>query len=84
MGVCFVWGVGVTLVHTALFSMGWFPGLTESVKAMGLTLNIMSPLNCGAFTMLSSLIICPVVSRFTMKKDGSDLESAESAFKCYE
>ena len=83
VGVCFVWGVGVTVLHTVLFSMGWFPGLVEIVKAMGWKLNIMSPLNCGSFTMLSSLIICPLVSKFTMKKDGSDLAAGESAFKCY-
>ena len=83
VGVCFVWGVGVTVLHTVMFSMGWFPGLVESVKAMGWKLNIMSPLNCGSFTMLSSLIICPLISKFTMKKDGSDLAAGESAFKCY-
>lgn len=83
VGVCFVWGVGVTVLHTIMFSMGWFPGLVESVKAMGWKLNIMSPLNCGSFTMLSSLIICPLISKFTMKKDGSDLAAGESAFKCY-
>ena len=27
VGVCFVWGVGVTVLHTVMFSMGWFPGL---------------------------------------------------------
>lgn len=84
VGVCFAWGVGVTLVHTICFSMGWFPELTSSVASMGWKLNIMSPLNCGAFTMLSSLIICPLVSLFTMKKNGSDSAAAESAFKCYE
>ncbi len=84
VGVSFIWGVGITLVHTACFSMGWFPELTEAVTAMGWKLNIMSPLNCGAFTMLSSLIICPLVSLFSMKKDGSDASAAESAFKCYE
>ena len=81
--MCFVWGVGVTVLHTVMFSMGWFPGLVESVKAMGWKLNILSPLNCGSFTMLSSLIICPLISKFTMKKDGSDLAAGESAFKCY-
>jgi len=81
--VCFIWGVGVTLVHTACFSMGWFPELVESVQALGWKLNIMSPLNCGAFTMLSSLIICPLVSLFTMKKDGKEAVAAEEAFKAY-
>ncbi len=82
--VCFIWGVGVTLVHTALFCMGWFPNVVEAVNNLGWKLNIMSPLNCGAFTMLSSLIICPLVSSFTMRKNGKDLENAELAFKCYE
>ncbi len=83
VGVCFVWGVGVTLVHTVCFSLGWFPELNAAVADMGWKLNIMSPLNCGAFTMLSSLIICPLVSSFTMKKDGSDSSAADAAFKCY-
>lgn len=83
VAVCFVWGVGVTVVHTACFSMGWFPELVEKVAGLGWKLNIMSPLNCGAFTMLTSLVICPIVSAFTMKKDGSELECADKAFECY-
>lgn len=83
VAVCFVWGVGVTIIHTVCFSMGWFPELNAAVQALGWKLNIMSPLNCGAFTMLTSLIICPVVSLFTMKKDGSELKAAENAFEGY-
>ena len=82
--VCFIWGVGVTLVHTACFSMGWFPELVESVSNLGWKLNIMSPLNCGAFTMLTSLIICPLVSLLTIKNDSKEVACAEEAFKCYE
>lgn len=82
VAVCFVWGVGVTVVHTVLFSMGWFPELAEAARGL-CALNITSPLNCGAFTMLSSLIICPLVSMFTMKKDGSELKAAENAFEGY-
>jgi len=82
VAVCFVWGVGVTIVHTVLFSMGWFPELAEAARGL-CALNITSPLNCGAFTMLSSLIICPLVSMFTMKKDGSELKAAENAFEGY-
>lgn len=81
VGFCFIWGVGITVVHTALFSMGWFPDIAANVAAMGWKLNIMSPLNCGAFTMLSSLILCPLVSAVT--KGGSDMENGEAAFKCY-
>ncbi len=83
VGFCFIWGVGITVVHTALFSMGWFPDIAANVAAMGWKLNIMSPLNCGAFTMLSSLILCPLVSAVTLKKDGSDRSNGEAAFKCY-
>ena len=80
-GFCFAWGTGITIIHTVLFSLGWFPDITASVSALGLKLNIMSPLNCGAFTMLSTLILCPVIGRLTMKK--SDSEAAENAFLCY-
>ena len=82
VAVCFVWGVGVTIVHTVLFSLGWFPELADAARNL-CALNITSPLNCGAFTMLSSLIICPLVSMFTMKNDGSELKTAESAFEGY-
>ena len=82
--VCFIWGVGVTVVHTVCFSLGLFPELVEAVKELGWKLNILSPLNCGAFTMLSSLIICPLVSLFTMKKGSKTEICAEEAFKCYD
>ena len=78
---CFIWGVGITLIHTALFSMGWFPAVTDAVKALGWRLNIMSPLNCGAFTMLSTLVLCPIVSALTGKKE---TEAGIQAFKCFE
>ncbi|MBP0955391.1 MAG: sodium/solute symporter [Oscillospiraceae bacterium] len=81
---CFAWGVGITVIHTVLFSMGYFPAAVEAVKGLGWKLNILSPLNCGAFTMLSTLVLCPIISALTMKKDGSDAQHAEDAFKCYE
>ena len=83
VGVCFVWGVGVTILHTVCFSMGWFPELNQAVVDLGWKLNIMSPLNCGAFTMLSSLVICPLVSLFTFKKDGSEKITADKAFEAF-
>ena len=70
--------------HTVCFSLGLFPELVEAVKELGWKLNILSPLNCGAFTMLSSLIICPLVSLFTMKKGSKTEICAEEAFKCYD
>ncbi|MBQ7990052.1 MAG: sodium/solute symporter [Oscillospiraceae bacterium] len=78
---CFAWGVGITVIHTALFSMGWFPGAVEAVKSLGWKLNIMSPLNCGAFTMLSTLILCPIIAHLTTK---GDTPAGIEAFKCYE
>ncbi len=77
---CFVWGVVITLLHTALFSMGWFPGAVEAVKALGWKLNILSPLNCGAFTMISTLILCPLVSLVTPLSEKT-ATSAENALK---
>ena len=79
---CFVWGVGITLIHTALFSMGWFPSVTAAVASWGWKLNIMSPLNCGAFTMLSSLVLCPLVSAVTRQSE-NDTKTAENAFRSY-
>lgn len=80
---CFVWGIGITVAHTVCFSLGLFPELVEAVKALNWKLSIMSPLNCGAFTMLSSLIICPVVSLFTTRNQKTTA-CAEEAFKCIE
>lgn len=81
---CFIWGVGVTVAHTLCFSLGLFPELTAAVAEMGWKLNIMSPLNCGAFTMLSSLILCPIISKLTFKNDSKASVGAEEAFKCYD
>ncbi len=80
VGVTFAWGVGVTVIHTVCFSLGWFPELNAAVTALGWKLNIMSPLNCGAFTMLTSLIICPLVSLFTGKK--GEQEHAAEVLSC--
>lgn len=72
-------GVGITVVHMCLFSMGWFPGLVEKVQSWNLKLNIMSPLNAGAFAMLFGLLLVPVVSLFTKVKDK---EYVEEVFSC--
>lgn len=56
------------------------PELNAAVTALGWKLNIMSPLNCGAFTMLTSLIICPLVSLFTGKK--GEQEHAAEVLSC--
>lgn len=76
-------GVGITVVHMCLFSLGWFPGFVEKVNGLGLKLTIASPLNAGAFAMLFGLVLVPIVSCFTRLKD-SDKEYVEEVFTCYQ
>ena len=75
-------GVGITVVHMCLFSLGWFPELNEKVASHGWKLNIMSPLNAGAFAMIFGLILVPIVSSFTKLKD-KDKEFVDEVFTCY-
>lgn len=75
-------GVGITVIHMCLFSLGWFPALNEKVTALGWKLNIMSPLNAGAFAMIFGLILVPIVSCFTKLKD-KDKEFVNDVFTCY-
>ena len=78
---CFIFGVGFTLIHTALFMMGWFPELTKSVNALPIPFTLTSPLNAGAFCMVFSLILCPLVSNFTKVKDQKEVDRI---FTCYQ
>ncbi len=77
---CFIFGVGFTLVHTCLFSMGWFPELTKAAASLPIPVTIVSPLNAGAFCMLFSLVLCPLVSACTQPKSK---EQVEEVFACY-
>ncbi len=77
---CFLFGVCFTLLHTGLFCMGWFPELTKTVSQLPLPFTLTSPLNAGAFCMLFSLILCPVVSACTKVKDP---EKVNEIFTCY-
>lgn len=72
-------GVGITVVHMCLFSLGWFPSLVEKVAAKGWKLSIMSPLNAGAFAMLFGLVIVPIVSLITRQKD-EDKKATDDIF----
>lgn len=76
---CMISGVGITVVHMCLFSMEWFPGLVEKVQSWDLRLNIMSPLNAGAFAMLFGLVLTPIVSLFTKVKDK---QYVDDVFSC--
>ncbi len=77
----FIAGVGITVAHMVLFSLGWFPELVEAVQGLGWKLNILSPINAGAFAMLFGLVLVPVVSRFTKKPDQALVDNAFAAYQ---
>ena len=78
VGTSFVLGIGLTLGHMLLFGFGWFPSLSAS--AASLPLNLASPINAGAITMILSLIVVPLVSACTKV---SEPEYVENIFTCY-
>ena len=65
--VSFVWGAGIMILN--LLFRASFP------------LILQSPINCGAFAMLASLIIVPVVSLLTPKMDKA---AVDHCFSCYD
>ncbi len=65
--VCFIFGAGIMVAN--LLFRGSFPVILQS------------PINCGAFAMLTGLVIVPVVSLFTKKPDA---DFVTDAFSCYE
>lgn len=77
---CFIFAVSFTLVHTALFCMGWFPEAVKAANSLPIPITITSPLNAGAFCMLFSIILCLVVSQFTKVKDE---KKVDEVFTCY-
>jgi SSS family solute:Na+ symporter len=68
----FIVGVGITVGHMFLFSLGLFPDLTAAVS--GFPLSIASPINAGAFAMLINLLVVPLVSSFTKPKNPEFVE----------
>ena len=79
----FIAGTGITIIHMFLFSLGFFPSLTEKVRSLGLSFNILSPINAGAFAMIMGLVLVPVVSAFTRKSLKKDEAYVEEVFTCY-
>ena len=69
-----------------LFGFGFdaFSGLTQAVKELNLPINLLSPINAGAFAMLVSIIEVPVISRFTKKPDEKVVANAFSSLKALE
>lgn len=74
-------GIGITVVHMLLFSFGIsaFDGIKQSVASLNCPLNLLSPINAGAFAMIVSLIIVPVVSSFTKAPDKKVVDNAFSS-----
>ena len=70
----FVFGIGLTVLHYFLASAGMLSG-----TFLGFT--VASPVNLGAFTMVGSLIIVPIVSLITPKMKKSELEDIFSCYK---
>lgn len=77
----FCTGVGISVLHMVLFSLGLFPQLVESVKALGCPLNLLSPINAGACAMIVSIIIVPIVSSFTKAPDKDIVDNAFAALE---
>jgi len=48
---------------------------------MGCPLNLLSPINAGAITMILSLITVPIVSEFTSAPDKKVVDNAFSCLK---
>ena len=77
----FATGLGITILHMMLFSLG-IPassGVRQAVIDMNCPLQLLSPINAGAFAMIISLIIVPIVSSFTKAPDE---KIVENAFSC--
>ena len=68
----FISGVGITVIHMVIFSLGSFPEATKA--AASLKLNMASPINAGAIAMIVGLIIVPVVSSFTKVEDTKSVD----------
>ncbi|MGN1480421.1 sodium:solute symporter family transporter, partial [Porcipelethomonas sp.] len=76
--VSFILGVGITVCHMIIFGFGWFPEITA--YAASFKLNLASPINAGAITMILSIIAVPLVSAFTKKPEE---EHTNKVFECY-
>lgn len=81
--VSFCTGIGISLIHMLLFSFNIdaFSGIRQAVIDLNCPLNLLSPINAGAFAMILSLIIVPVVSCFTKAPDEKTIENAFSCLK---
>ncbi|MDE7099166.1 MAG: sodium:solute symporter [Ruminococcus sp.] len=74
-------GIGITVIHMMLFSMNIsaFSGIRQAVIDLNCPLNLLSPINAGAFAMIISIIIVPLVSSFTKSPKKEVVENAFSS-----
>ena len=74
-------GVGISVTHMILFSLNIeaFNDLKQSVIDLDCPLSLLSPINAGAFAMIVSLIIVPIVSSFTKAPDKKIVDNAFSS-----
>ena len=73
-------GVGISVIHMLLFSFNIeaFSGIKQAVIDLNCPLQLLSPINAGAFAMIISLIIVPIVSSFTKAPDKKVVDNAFS------
>lgn len=77
----FCTGIGISVVHMVLFSLGIdaFSGIKDAVIKLDCPINLLSPINAGAFAMIISLIVVPLVSSFTKAPDKKVVDNAFSS-----
>ena len=78
----FFTGIVISVTHMVLFSLGIsaFDGVKQSVVDMGCKLNLLSPINAGAFAMIVSLVVFPIVSCITKAPEKKVVDNAFEAF----
>ena len=74
-------GVGISVLHMLIFSLNIeaFSGIKQAVIDLNCPLSLLSPINAGAFSMIVSLIIVPIVSSFTKAPDKKVVDDAFSS-----
>ena len=80
----FFTGVAITVATMVLFNLGLFPELTKwaaGVKIAGYSLNLASPINWGAITMILGLIEVPLISLFTKDKNPANTDKIFKSLK---
>ena len=79
----FIAGVGISVTHMVLFSLNIsaFDDLKKDVIDLNCKLNLLSPINAGAFAMLVSIAIVPIVSAFTKAPEQKVVDDAFSSLE---